>query len=578
MSNFDGHVREFPEIRVDYFRLPKTAPPVLACFLSHVHSDHLQGLLEFKGPFIYCSAATRAILLRLKTVASRLAFDKGIVENPRTQTYRHLEKLLRPIPLDTPTVLELQKGLSIRVTLLDANHCTGAVMFLFEGNGKAALYTGDIRSEPRMVSALTQNPCMLEYSLGSKTLDCIYLDTSVLNDYPLPTKAEGLRELLEKVSKYPRDTVFHFHAWTYGYEEVWIALSKALDSKIHVDEYKMDVYNSLAPKAANQQGAQTAQNHLAAEAPYLVGFTVGNKHHEGCLTRDEDVRIHSCEKGTRCSAMENGPVVRIQPIITHHDKGRDVMEVGLDGAEEAVIRFPYARHSSLPELRQLVGALRPKDIWPCTFSPAHWYEKGWSIRGLFEDCCSGNSYTLDRMMESTIDIVWQLDLAPDQTAEYIDLTFRNAFGKNDPVGDHIRVFTSISATAASVEQDLPFPRIAVGSSPPPSEVAPQSPSTPPPREGKGSVSPPLQRKRDFQAFSEDGSTVENSAEDDDDGPDLLGDSQASTISDAAYARRRRAFRDARSSLRGERWDGISLISTLDHHSTLDVELGEPWRA
>lgn len=51
----------------------------------------------------------------------------------------------RPIPLNTPTEIELTPRLRIRVTLLDANHCLGAVMFLIEGDGKAVLYTGDIR-------------------------------------------------------------------------------------------------------------------------------------------------------------------------------------------------------------------------------------------------------------------------------------------------------------------------------------------------------------------------------------------------------------------------------------------------
>lgn len=46
-----------------------------------------------------------------------------------------------------------------------------------------------------------------------------------------PTKAEGLRELITKVSKYPPDTVFHLSAWTFGYEEVWVALANALNSQ-----------------------------------------------------------------------------------------------------------------------------------------------------------------------------------------------------------------------------------------------------------------------------------------------------------------------------------------------------------
>lgn len=87
---------------------------------------------------------------------------------------------------------------------------------MFEGEGKVVLYTGDIRCEPRFVTAITQNPNMIEYSSGWKTFDRIYLDTSILEDYPLQTKAQGLQELLEKLQAYPKDTVFHFQAWTYG--------------------------------------------------------------------------------------------------------------------------------------------------------------------------------------------------------------------------------------------------------------------------------------------------------------------------------------------------------------------------
>lgn len=35
----------------------------------------------------------------------------------------------KPLPLDTPVMLELEPGNQIQVTLFDANHCPGAVMF-----------------------------------------------------------------------------------------------------------------------------------------------------------------------------------------------------------------------------------------------------------------------------------------------------------------------------------------------------------------------------------------------------------------------------------------------------------------
>lgn len=108
---------------------------------------------------------------------------------------------------------------------------------VFEGDGKAVLYTGDIRSEPWHVNALLRNPCMVEYTIGRgprqpKTLDKIYLDTSFTEDIHFQTKADGLRELLDKVAKYPQDTLFYFSAWTYGYEDVWVALAKALNTQV----------------------------------------------------------------------------------------------------------------------------------------------------------------------------------------------------------------------------------------------------------------------------------------------------------------------------------------------------------
>ena len=74
MSTFNGKVGEFPDIRIDHFRSSgdDTRLP-LALFLSHVHSDHLEGLESCKSPFIYCSPATKEILLRLAWLADHLA-------------------------------------------------------------------------------------------------------------------------------------------------------------------------------------------------------------------------------------------------------------------------------------------------------------------------------------------------------------------------------------------------------------------------------------------------------------------------------------------------------------------------
>lgn len=256
-------------------------------------------------------------------------FTKGVLES-RKQTYSHLSKILKTIPLDTPTTIELRPGYEIRITLLDANHCVGAVMFLIEGQGNAILYTGDIRSEPWWINRLVQNPVLLPYANCIKTLDCIYLDTTfATKSQPhrkFQSKVEGLRELVTKVSQYPKDTIFYIEAWTFGYENVWIALASLLNSKIHLDRYRYSLYKSLSATKAGQPEC--------SEAVQLCGFILGNHKQEGCLTEDPNVRLHSCEKGTGCAVITNNKnVARILPIVSRLPNGTEMHEMGIGGGK-----------------------------------------------------------------------------------------------------------------------------------------------------------------------------------------------------------------------------------------------------
>lgn len=313
--------------QVDNFRRIEGITPPLACFLTHVHTDHLAGLESLKSPFVYCSAATKELLLRLERYPHRINFELGILES-RKQHYRHLKNVLKSLPLETPTCIELSPGNQIQVTLFDANHCTGAVMFLFEGYGKAVLYTGDVRSEPWFVNSIARHPILVEYTSQLKTLDCIYLDTSFTEDISFPTKAEGLQELLQKISQYPKDTVFHFQAWTFGYEEVWMALARALGSQIHIDSYKMRLYQSLRYDAKGPD--EKTSSFLARESPLLTGYKFGNTDQAGILTLEKSVRLHSCEKNMKCSGL-NKKTVWIRPIITRTASGQDIPEMGIGG-------------------------------------------------------------------------------------------------------------------------------------------------------------------------------------------------------------------------------------------------------
>ncbi|KAF2261108.1 hypothetical protein CC78DRAFT_619695 [Lojkania enalia] len=412
---------EFPRIRIDYFRHhPPPCEPPLACFLSHVHSDHLTGLEALRSPFVYCSAATREILLRLEKYHYRANFARGILESRNVTYDRTMQRLAGPLPLDTPTVIELAPNNNIKVTLFEANHCIGAVMFLIEGHGNAVLYTGDIRAEAWWVNSLVQNPVLVPYTLGASRLDCVYLDTTSKSN--------------------PEDTIFYFYSWTFGYESVWIALSLFLQSLIHLDDYRYRLYESLS----SHNNKSLGKSHLGfdiREAPILCGFQNGNYFQPGCLTHKvSGIRIHSY-------------VVHIIPIVTRANR-TDIAELGagggkgdLDQKEELetgdvadlgklmelcardinddqinlnadmyghsqdsddslslkelvsllTIRFPYSRHSSYSELCLLVDAFKPKDVYPCTVDEEEWTPSV-SMRHLFGEFCSLDVFRHDSEM------------------------------------------------------------------------------------------------------------------------------------------------------------------------------------
>lgn len=223
-------------------------------------------------------------------------------------------------------------------------------MFLIEGDGKAVLYTGDIRAETWWVNSIVQNPTLAPYALGLRSLDCIYLDTTFATKRApyktFPTKNEGIKELLEKASNYSRDTIFYFHSWTFGYENVWIALSAFLGSRIHLDDYRTRIYGSLSSldrRSLREAGlnVQSENKFLKEtgieirEAAALCGFRNGNRMQPGCLTSSEDVRIHSCERGMGCSVFDkdtDANIVHIIPIISRSDDV-EIAELGAGGGK-----------------------------------------------------------------------------------------------------------------------------------------------------------------------------------------------------------------------------------------------------
>lgn len=164
---------------VDAFSFGKI-PGCEGYFLSHFHSDHYTNLSASwaHGP-IYCSEITSRL------VQKRL---------------RVLPEFIHPLPVDKPCFIPGTDNVS--VTLIDANHCPGSVMFLCavpqdSGPDLKYLHTGDFRACSKMCS----HP-LLKQSDNSP-IDVLYLDTTYLNPkYSFPSQTASIRLACDVVERH----------------------------------------------------------------------------------------------------------------------------------------------------------------------------------------------------------------------------------------------------------------------------------------------------------------------------------------------------------------------------------------
>jgi Cft2 family RNA processing exonuclease len=80
--------------------------------------------------------------------------------------YPHLENRVTPLAMETEYQINGRK-----VVLIGANHCIGAVMFLFKSEKGIVLHTGDFRYRPQMLDKIKK-------FTGGKGVDYIHMDNT----------------------------------------------------------------------------------------------------------------------------------------------------------------------------------------------------------------------------------------------------------------------------------------------------------------------------------------------------------------------------------------------------------------
>ncbi|OCT71266.1 hypothetical protein XELAEV_18034244mg [Xenopus laevis] len=289
-----------------------------AYFLTHFHSDHYGGLTKkFRFP-IYCSKIT-----------GNLVQNKLRVES----------EFINTLPMNTECVVN-----GIRVVLLEANHCPGAVLLLFRlPNGTSVLHTGDFRADRSMESY----PALI-----GQRVHTLYLDTTYCSpEYTFPPQQETIQFAVniafEMVTLYPR-TLVVCGTYSVGKEKVFLAIADVLGCKVCMSQDKYKTMQCL--ESEDIRSLVTTDWHSTAlhVLPMMQVNFKGLNVHLGKFPGKYD-RVLAFKPTGWTYSDSSVLVADIKPEIR---------------GKVTVYGIPYSEHSSYSELKRFVQWLKPQKIIP----------------------------------------------------------------------------------------------------------------------------------------------------------------------------------------------------------------------
>ncbi|XP_027361532.1 5' exonuclease Apollo isoform X2 [Abrus precatorius] len=187
-------------------------------FLTHAHKDHSSSITSHASFPIYSTLLTKTLIL---------------------QHYPHLlSSFFLPIEVGQSLTIHDPAG-AFTVTAFDANHCPGAVMFLFEGIFGNILHTGDCRLTPECLLNLPDKYVGRKGREPRFPLDCVFLDCTFANfSQGMPTKHSAIQHVINCIWKHPDAPTVYLTCDMLGQEEILVNVSQTFGDKIYVDRAK----------------------------------------------------------------------------------------------------------------------------------------------------------------------------------------------------------------------------------------------------------------------------------------------------------------------------------------------------
>ncbi|XP_032137577.1 DNA cross-link repair 1A protein isoform X1 [Sapajus apella] len=288
-----------------------------AYFLTHFHSDHYAGLSKHFTFPVYCSEITGNLL------KSKLHVQ---------------EQYIHPLPLDTECIVN-----GVKVVLLDANHCPGAVMILFcLPNGTVILHTGDFRADPSMERSL----------LAKRKVHMLYLDTTYCSpEYTFPSQQEviqfAINTAFEAVTLNPRALVV-CGTYSIGKEKIFLAIADVLGSKVGMSQEKYKTLQCLNIPEINSLITTDMCGSLVHLLPMM------------------QINFKSLQSHLKKYGGKYDRILAFRPTgWTHSNKFTSIADViPQTKGNISIYGIPYSEHSSYLEMKRFVQWLKPQKIIP----------------------------------------------------------------------------------------------------------------------------------------------------------------------------------------------------------------------
>lgn len=236
--------------------------------------------------------------------------------------------MIRTLEVNTAYIIPLDGDdeETMTVSTIDANHCPGSLMLLFEGYFGSVLYTGDFRYSPSM---FVDTPLST-----AKDIDVLYLDNTYCSPKcDFPSRDEAKKRIIKLIEEHPDDNVL-IGIRQLGKEDLLADLALHFETHVVVNTDKYEQLELLeAPNVFTKD--------------FDAGFIYAVPHYQ---VTEKNLLEWNAER----------PTIGIVPSALFTGIARDQSSAN----KTFVHVVSYSDHSSYKELHEFVSKIQPKSVLP----------------------------------------------------------------------------------------------------------------------------------------------------------------------------------------------------------------------